>query len=751
MSKPVIVCVDDEPTVLESLKIELKRVLDDSCLIETAEGGEEALELLDELQQEEYDVALVLVDYIMPDIKGDELLREIHTRSPHTLNIMISGQADLEAVGNAIRDARLFRYIAKPWAPDDLRSSVIEAIQSFLQDRKLEAQAERLRVQAERERSLNRVVQAIRQSLNLNTIFSTTVSEIGNLLQVNQVGIARYIPEQSCWHYVAGYRKTPDLPDLLGMKMMDSSNPLTARFKQLDSVWTDHARTWEDTVNASMSQAFPGSWLFVPLVVDSCVWGNLSLFKGLSEVSWQDWEVELVQSVADQLAIAIQQSQLYHQVQQFNVELERQVQERTSQLQQMLEFEAMLQRITDKVRESLDEKQILQTAVQELAVELGLSCCDAALYDLDRQTSEICYEYVCSDLSPVKGTFIHLTTRPDVYEQVLQGRTVHCCILPLQTDPPRGSNKRSTVLICPLRDEEILGDMWLFKPQHLVFDDLEIRIAQHVADQCAIALRQSRLYQLSQAQVTELERLSQVKDDFLSNVSHELRSPMSNMAIATHMLETALKTLGILEAAESSSLRRYLQILKDECQRETNLINDLLDIARLEAEATPLNLTTVELSLWLPLLVEPFLERTRNQNQNLVLNVPSELPPLTTDPSYLERSLGELIHNACKYTPIGETIRIDVCATAETFQISVRNSGIEIPDSEHDRIFDKFYRIVNSDQRKQGGTGLGLALVKKQIERLQGVIQVSCEPGWTIFTIQFPNFSCELDDNRLPK
>ena len=144
MSKPVIICVDDEPTVLESLKIELKRVLGDSCLVETADGGEEALELIEELQEEDYEVALVVVDYIMPDIKGDELLREIHARSPHTLNIMLSGQADLQAVSNAIREAKLFRYIAKPWQPEDLSSSVIEAIQSFLQDRKLEAQTAQL-------------------------------------------------------------------------------------------------------------------------------------------------------------------------------------------------------------------------------------------------------------------------------------------------------------------------------------------------------------------------------------------------------------------------------------------------------------------------------------------------------------------------------------------------------------------------------------------------------------------------------
>ncbi|HTL87782.1 MAG TPA: ATP-binding protein [Leptolyngbya sp.] len=145
MSKPVIICVDDEPLILESLKIELKRVLGDSCLIETAEDSKEALEIFDELQEsEEYEVALVLADYIMPGLKGDELLKRIHDRSPQTLNIMISGQADLEAVSQALRSARLYRYISKPWTSEDINLTIVEAVQRYLQDRKLETQTEQL-------------------------------------------------------------------------------------------------------------------------------------------------------------------------------------------------------------------------------------------------------------------------------------------------------------------------------------------------------------------------------------------------------------------------------------------------------------------------------------------------------------------------------------------------------------------------------------------------------------------------------
>jgi PAS domain S-box-containing protein len=140
MSKPVIICIDDEPTILDSLKIQLKKTLGDNYIIEISEGGEEALELIEELLENKYEIALVISDYLMPTIKGDELLKRIHEISPKTLKIMLTGQADLEAVGNAIKYAKLYRYIAKPWQVEDLNLTVKEAVNSYLQDKQLAEQ-----------------------------------------------------------------------------------------------------------------------------------------------------------------------------------------------------------------------------------------------------------------------------------------------------------------------------------------------------------------------------------------------------------------------------------------------------------------------------------------------------------------------------------------------------------------------------------------------------------------------------------
>lgn len=144
MGKPVILCVDDEPLVLASLKVELVRALGGSCIIETAEQASEAIAVFDELLDNNQEIALVLADHIMPGIRGDELLRRLHERSPDTLTIMISGQADLETVARSIREARLYRYIPKPWRSEELSLTVIEAIQSYLQTQHLSQQSKTL-------------------------------------------------------------------------------------------------------------------------------------------------------------------------------------------------------------------------------------------------------------------------------------------------------------------------------------------------------------------------------------------------------------------------------------------------------------------------------------------------------------------------------------------------------------------------------------------------------------------------------
>src|SRR5919202_2367134 len=190
MNKPAVICVDDEPTVLESLEIELQKALGDQCLIEIAYSGDEALELFEELLDEQQEVALVISDQIMPQMKGDELLKRIHAISPKTLKIMLTGQADIDAIKNAINCAKLYRYIAKPWQAEDLRLTVKEAVNSYLQDKKLAQQNTQLQIlNQELEQSFAALEASHTEMQVLNQTLSESESRLAQFLDAIPVGV----------------------------------------------------------------------------------------------------------------------------------------------------------------------------------------------------------------------------------------------------------------------------------------------------------------------------------------------------------------------------------------------------------------------------------------------------------------------------------------------------------------------------------------------------------------------------------
>lgn len=172
--KPYILCVDDEPVVLETLRTVLKEKFSDVCFLETAESGDEAIEIIEELKSRNQELALVISDYLMPNMKGDELLIRIHRLDPESLKIMLTGQTDVTGVANAINKASLYRFLPKPWMNEDLILTVTEALKSFDNLKKLKEQNLLLEEQnrileqrvTERTAELNSSLQIIRKDLS---------------------------------------------------------------------------------------------------------------------------------------------------------------------------------------------------------------------------------------------------------------------------------------------------------------------------------------------------------------------------------------------------------------------------------------------------------------------------------------------------------------------------------------------------------------------------------------------------------
>lgn len=580
--------------------------------------------------------------------------------------------------------------------------------------------------QAERERSVSAISQRIRQSLDLDQILRTTVGEVRQFLSADRVVLGCLQPPSHI--QIVSESTQPSLSPVLGLTLIDVISSERQEFYRQGQIFVVNDTQQEvlsDPVQHVAHQHQVRAFICAPIIQGNHLWGFMIAQQRQPRV-WDVADVDMIRQFATQVAIATQQSRLYEQVQAFNARLESQVAERTHQLEQALEFEATLKLITDKVRDSLEEDQILRTAVQELGSVLGASSCNAAMYDLNREISAVCYEYTTSSIA-YEGRVMQMANRPELYKQLRRGYYFQFCSLTATS--PRG---QAVMLACPIRDNKgVIGDLWVVNESGDCFTDSQIRLIQQVATQCAIAIRQARLYQASRNQIEELERLNHLKDDFLSTVSHELRTPMSNMKMAIHMLKTH---------PDSDHCQRYLDILESECKREVELINDLLDLQRLDDSSYNMVREPIQLQKWLPPLIESFQSQIGEYQQVLEVDNLTNLPEIESDPVALRRIIVELINNACKYTPAQGGIRVKAGVEHNPIHklpelwLQVENQAAIAPD-ELPHIFEKFYRVPNGDPWSRGGTGLGLALVQKLVKQLDARLEVKSEDGWTSFAI----------------
>jgi signal transduction histidine kinase len=600
-----------------------------------------------------------------------------------------------------------------------------------------------LQRQSERERLLGAIAQHLLRSLNSEDLLQTTVNEVRRFLRIDRVLFYSFDPD---YNGVVAESASGTMANAVTAQTDLSFIPADLmRYRQgemevIDDIATAHL---PPAYLAKFAQAQVKACLVMPIVQGDALYGLVCALNCSGPRPWAAWEIETLREVATQVGGAIKQARLYNQVQRLNTDLEQQVAQRTEELQTALEFEATLKRITDRVRDSLDVNQIMLTAVKELTEALEVKGSNTSLYDLEQGTSTIYYEYNSSSPS-YQGRVAQMEAFPEVYHQLLDGQYFQFCSV--EPNPVRGY---VAMLACPVVDDRgVLGDLWLINDRDYGFNDIEIRLVQQVANQCAIAIRQARLYQAAQSQVAELERLNTLKDDFLSTVSHELRTPVTSMRVALQLLGVTLNQEFDLTAdlqkpkTEQTRIGRYYSILQEECEREISLINDLLDLQRLDVGNHPIQPEPILLEPWLAGWIDSFVTRAKSRNQTLRLVATSTLPVLHTDLASLERVLAELLNNACKYTPPGESITLEVlpnpAAPSEQVRIALTNRGVTIPAEEMTRIFDKFYRVPSADPWKQGGTGLGLALVKKLVAHLGGDIAVTSDPRQTCFTITLP-------------
>ena len=231
--------------------------------------------------------------------------------------------------------------------------------------------------------------------------------------------------------------------------------------------------------------------------------------------------------------------------------------------------------------------------------------------------------------------------------------------------------------------------------------------------------------------ITELKKMDQVRRDFVANVSHELRTPLS-------ILRGYIETLLDSPKTPREELTRILRVMERHSDRLELLVEDLLTLAQLESGNPNLQMGPVDLSSFLPEMVRDWEKKLTRKQLNIVVDLPTELPPICADRTRLQEALYNLLDNAVKYSREQGEIRLNARQRDRGIELAVSDDGIGIAAEDLPRIFERFYRADKSrGADKVRGTGLGLAIVKHIAQLHGGRVEAESEleKGTTIRVI----------------
>lgn len=241
-------------------------------------------------------------------------------------------------------------------------------------------------------------------------------------------------------------------------------------------------------------------------------------------------------------------------------------------------------------------------------------------------------------------------------------------------------------------------------------------------------------YVTSHQDISQIKALDKAQYSFITNVSHQLRTPLTNIKLYTQLLEGNLN---------SDKAIHYLHVLGSQAERLEHLVQDILELASLDSSDTVLDWRLIDLPELFKQMIESNQARAKMQQQTLRCTMPDTLPLFMGDPNRLRQAIGELLDNAFSYTPPGGTISVTMAALPKNNRqgvaITVQDDGPGIPDEERDQIFDRFFRGHLAEQGHIIGTGLGLCIAQQIAQAHHGIISLETGLGLgTTFTIWLP-------------
>ena len=720
---PHLLLVDDNADHLFLTRRALRSAGIDSTGFETAESA------LDALRARQFD--MIVVDHNLPGMKGAELISRIRALDIDTPVVMVTGGGSEQLAVDALKAGAL-DYIVKT---DGYLTSLPPRIRRALAQHELEQanrQLEREREEAiakasEHARRLRDLQQAslrINSSLQPRDVRTQAVNLAASLLDADMAAFFLLNEDGLSLRIVASRGLSVSYADTIRVPVGDGAVGWAVLHGEPAIVADVQADERTAAYVSTAKREGYRSILAAPLLMRGDVQGAITVYDQ-SGRTWEAEEVVLLQALAQNVAVAYENAQLYDRLA-----------TRVTELQ-------TLNRIVTSLTISTDLQSALDSAVEHLAQLFSAAGGAIALKDSHSESYRI---YGASSLSDSLRTALQtlhamedenpdeVPVSPDlraIYERKLQ------FIPDITSDPhmqdfwetARVLEWRSVVSVPLIPSDEPIGALTLFFNRRRRIDRQERQILETVSNAVAVAVQravlQERLLQ-KEAQRLALAESSRLKTEFISTVSHELRTPLTS-------IEGYVNVILRGHCGEVPPLQaEFLEIVARNSLRLSNLVNDLLDISKIESGELNLDRQRVDLAKVVSDCVRMISPQAQAHQMHIRLRVSESVPPVMGDSERLGEVVTNLLSNAIKYSPDSAPIEVEVGDRNEDGQrgvvVSVRDHGIGITADDIPNLFRKFYRVDNSSTRTVGGTGLGLSISRHLVELHGGRIWVESEP-----------------------